>query len=445
MMRIVAGLLVAFMCGGAAAQAPEIAVVRPVVETPNLPDSRLESDGDDPAIWVHPTDPGRSIVAVAVKDGGIRVYDLEGALLQTIRPVELGSRDGRINNIDVAYGFTLADGSTVDVAVASDRGLDRIRVYRIDRDANRILAELTAPDAPRAFPERPRYSGNGLEANPLDDQNTAYGLTLWRDPSDGTLYVVATQRGKARLGLFRVEAKAAGGVAVRYVRDFRFPVIHDGQDLRLESDTNPAEDWNPQFEGLVVDRRTGTLYAGQEDVGIWRVDLPSGTADPTPFYETRGAPGSSFRERRSVIARDVEGLCLYYGPGNKGYLLASSQGQAHGDEDEILAQPPYDDSFAVFELGRAKPRLLGSFRVGPAAGRDIDAVQESDGADVLSFGLPGFERGLFVTQDGYDNDLDGLSGDTDSTNFKYVPWERIARSFDPPLLITPQAADPREP
>ena len=95
----------------------------------------------------------------------------------------------------------------------------------------------------------------------------------------------------------------------------------------------------------------------------------------------------------------------------------------------------------MFELRTGAPRLLGSFRVrknGP-----IDAVQESDGADVLSTGLPGFEQGLFVTQDGYNDDI--LSGDPEATNFKYVPWERIARSFDPPLRISPGAWNPRRP
>ena len=95
----------------------------------------------------------------------------------------------------------------------------------------------------------------------------------------------------------------------------------------------------------------------------------------------------------------------------------------------------------MFGLRSSVPELLGSFRVrkfGP-----VDAVQESDGADVISTGLPGFEHGLFVTQDGYNDDF--LSGDPEATNFKYVPWERIATAFDPPLVIAPGAWDPRRP
>jgi myo-inositol-hexaphosphate 3-phosphohydrolase len=70
-------------------------------------------------------------------------------------------------------------------------------------------------------------------------------------------------------------------------------------------------------------------------------------------------------------------------------------------------------------------------------------VQESDGADVLSTGLPGFENGLFVTQDGYAGDINGLDGEIPQTNFKFVDWKTIAESFDPPLAVTPNAADPR--
>ena len=89
----------------------------------------------------------------------------------------------------------------------------------------------------------------------------------------------------------------------------------------------------------------------------------------------------------------------------------------------------------------ARPNCSGSFRIRKTP--KIDAVQESDGADVISTGLPGFEQGLFITQDGYNDDI--LSGDPEASNFKYVPWERIARSFDPPLQIAPGAWNPRRP
>lgn len=422
------------------AWAGDIVVVQPHRETQNLPDNVFEADADDPAIWVHPTDPKRSLVITAVKDGGIRVYDLKARTVQVIDPVRTVDGDGRINNVDVAYGLALPDGARIDVAVATDRALDRIRIYRIDPDRKPPLVEITEADPPRAFPTRPTRDQKGVEANPLDEQDTAYGLALWRDRTKGRHFVAVSQRNQPRIGLFRLVPTAAGTVTVRQVADWLFPGAFRGQDLFQESDDDPLQDWSPQFEGMVVDHRTGILYAGQEDVGIWRIDLNSRAADKAPFVTTRGAPTSPFYEPKSPIARDVEGLTIYYGGRHGSYLIASSQGAAHGDD--AAPDPPWDDSFAVFQLAGTKlPTYRGSFRVG--ASKSIDAVQESDGADVIARGLPGFPQGLFVTQDGYDNDLNGLDGEVDSTNFKFVRWEEIAKAFNPPLAVAPAAKDPR--
>lgn len=413
-----------------------IGVVKPTLETRTLPDNAFESDGDDPAVWIARGDKAKSLVVTAVKDGGLRVYDLKGKRKQVIDPAPDG---GRINNVDVVYGLKLADGRKIDAAVASDRGLDVIRVFRIDGEADAPLVEITAKGAGRAFPKRPKIDGTGLEANPLEDQNTAYGLTTWKRPN-GDVLAVVTQRGEPRVGVFGLEPRKNGTVEAVYAYDFRTPVVHKGQDLRLENEDDPRKDWSPQFEGLAVDQRNGVLYAGQEDVGIWRYPLAKGEgAAPRLVYETRGSSESTFFNPKSVIARDVEGLCVYYSNGGKGYLIASSQGGAHGDQPAPDA--PYDDSFAVFGIdGKNDPALIGSFRVGAAKG--VDATQESDGAEVISFGLPGFEKGLFVTQDGYDGDE--LDGDPEASNFKFVKWEEIARSFGKKLAITPKAYNPRK-
>jgi len=55
---------------------------------------------------------------------------------------------------------------------------------------------------------------------------------------------------------------------------------------------------------MMVDQQAGVLYAGQEDVGIWRVDLKTRVAETTPFVET-----TAF-DPASPLARDVEGLTI---------------------------------------------------------------------------------------------------------------------------------------
>ncbi|QZO00978.1 phytase [Chenggangzhangella methanolivorans] len=374
-----AAIAALFIAHPAFSKAPEIGVVKPKLETETLTESDLDADADDPAVWVAPGDGADSLVVTAVKNGGVRVYDLKGKLVQRVDPAPDG---GRINNVDVVYGLKLADGSKIDAAIASDRGLDVIRIFKIERPENANddegpLVEITAKNPRRAFPQRPKENGKGLEDNPLEDQNTVYGLTAIKDPESGAVFAVGTQRGQPRLGVFRLVPRKGGTVEAVYFSEFRVPVVHKGQNLREENENDPLKDWSPQFEGLAVDLRAGVLYAGQEDVGIWRIPIRvRSDMKPKLIYETRGSKESSFHNPDSVISRDVEGLCVFYGEDDNAYLIASSQGNAHGDAPTPDA--PYDDSFVVFKLkGDDTPELIGSFRVGK--GKKIDAVQESDG------------------------------------------------------------------
>lgn len=74
-------------------------------------------DGDDPAIWIHPTRPDQSKIITTTKsaDGeGFGVFDLEGKLLQHLNA-------NKPNNVDVVFNFTLS-GQKVDLAYAACRG-----------------------------------------------------------------------------------------------------------------------------------------------------------------------------------------------------------------------------------------------------------------------------------------------------------------------------------
>ena len=73
-------------------------------ETPVLydDDEGGNASGDDPAIWVHPTDSSQSIVIATAKEGGLRVYDLASAELQSIAAdpaPRADGVDGRYNNV----------------------------------------------------------------------------------------------------------------------------------------------------------------------------------------------------------------------------------------------------------------------------------------------------------------------------------------------------------
>jgi 3-phytase len=283
--------------------------------------------------------------------------------------------------------------------VGSDRGQDLIRVWSIDGD--NVAAPLTyigAANPTRAFAYKPDGSDN-----PVSSQNTAYGMTLYRDVAADRMYVLATQRSQPRVAQFELVALADGTVDTQWVRDWDF--------ASMTANGTPVSLAGKQFEGLVVDQQSGLLYAGQEDVGIWRVDLNTGVAEANPFALSRTYDASS------PLRADIEGLTIYYGANGAGYLMASSQG---------------DNSFAVFDR-QAGNAYLGSFSIAAGA---YDSVQESDGADVTNIALPGYPQGLFITQDGNNTPEGG-------TDFKYVSWGDIAG----PLALTVDTAayDPRNP
>ena len=113
-----------------------VPLVRPALGTPRvldgvdpLPRRERPGDSDDPAIWVHPRQPTRSRVITTAKEGGLRVFDLDGRLVEEVRPDPLGSIS---YNVDVVEDFRLDRHHRVDLAVASDRVNDTVAIWSID-------------------------------------------------------------------------------------------------------------------------------------------------------------------------------------------------------------------------------------------------------------------------------------------------------------------------
>ncbi|MEV4943862.1 phytase [Streptomyces zaomyceticus] len=396
-------------------------VVAPRAETPVLHDDDAggNADADDPAIWRNAAAPGRSLVIATAKEGGLRVYDLDARPVQSIAaPPAEGPDDapGRFNNVDLVQGLRLSSGRT-DLAVTSDRGHDRLRFYRIDRDrAGGPLTDVTDPAAPAVF------SRDQAEIN---DQRTAYGLATWTDPASGKSFALVSRRERTGIALLELLPAAGGTVTYRKVRTLDLPTT-----FRLPDGTSwapcaePGE--LPQVEGMVVDPANGILYAGQEDVGIWRLraDL-TGTPKLIDKVREYGVPGVYDEETEECapgtdpgyggtrISSDVEGLTLVTESGGDGYLLASSQG---------------DNTFAAYdrEIGD-RNEYEGGFRVAPA-GSTLDGSEECDGAAALNAPLgPKYPRGLLVVQDGHDAPGDG---DRPATNFKFVDLGTVLDALD---------------
>ncbi|GAA2492486.1 phytase [Streptomyces gobitricini] len=405
---------------GTAASLPGMA---PRAETATLYDDEAggNADADDPAIWRNAARPDRSLVIATAKEGGLRVYDLDARQVQSVpAPPAAGPDDapGRFNNVDLVHGLRLPSGRA-DVTVTTDRGHDRLRIHRIAPGrAGGPLVDITDPAAP------PVFSANQEEIN---EQQTAYGLATWTDAASGRSYALVSRRNRTTVALLELTPTAAGTVTYRKVRSLDLP-----SSFRLPDGTSwtpcGEPDELPQVEGMVVDPANGMLYAGQEDVGVWRVRADLTGAAPKLIDRVReyGVPGVYDEETEECtagadpgfggtrLAADVEGLALLTEEDGDGYLLASSQG---------------DSTFALYdrELEDAN-EYEGGFRVTARADGSVDGSEECDGAAVLNAPLGAkYPNGLLVVQDGHDTPVDG---DREATNFAFVDLGELLERVD---------------
>jgi len=261
-------------------------VVEASVET--VPVQDYGDAADDPAIWVHPTDPARSLVIGTNKKRGLDVYDLAGQRLQSVP-------DGRMNNVDLRAGFPLA-GQQVAVVAASNRTDKSLALYRVD-PFNRRLENVAASMIP-----------TGL-ADP-------YGLCMYRSAKTGEYYVFIND---SEDGAFRQWRLVAEGdrIGAEVVRDFTV---------------------GSQAEGCVADDETGALYIAEEDVGIWRYNAePDAAPDRVAVDSTEGGR----------LNADVEGLGLFVGTEGGGYLVASNQG---GDNYAVYRREGANEFVGFFDV-----------------------------------------------------------------------------------------------
>jgi 3-phytase len=246
--------------------------------------------------------------------------------------------------------------------------------------------------------------------------------------------VVMSQRHQTNLVLVRLVSRPGGTVGFQRVDTLQLPSMFELRHGRTWTPCTEEDGEEPQVEGMVIDGRDGTLYAAQEDVGLWKISVARNAFEhPTLFDRvdefgreyTRTPDGDEFvceidpnspSEGSDYLHADAEGVTIYRLSGNTGYLLASSQGSS---------------TFLVYNLRSL--RLLGTFEIG---GGPTDHVDESDGAMVASVPLgTTFAQGLLVTHDGDDEPNE------DATNFKFTRWQDLAGPLG--LRVDTEHGDPR--
>ncbi len=438
---LIAMAVLAALSTGAAAQAAQVQAVRETPPSLDYDDGERLANADDPAIWVHPDedDQDESLIIGTLKEGGIDVYNLHGLRLQHIPSLLAANPDHprqRFNNVDLVYGFRLG-GKKVDLAVASDRGFDRLAIYKINpngSDAPVPLTEVTKTGLPFVF------AANQGEVN---DELTVMGIGTARLENGQTIAFV-TRNDRSEVAKFRLYDAGNGKVGYAPLVRFNLPsqfALPNGQTWTPCLDEDGL---TPMAEGTVIDREHGFVYIGQEAIGLWRTTIDNPAANltliekastfGTPYtrtfdedeeeyvceYLTDQDPGYGGR-----LERDVEGVTLYEADDGEGYVIVSSQGS-----NEYLVFDREDDN-----------DYIGTFSIVDGA---VDGTQETDGIGVSNADFGGaFDDGLFVAMDGFNEPdiLDEEGEPIENTNFKFVRWEDIADELD---LIVDDEQDIRD-
>ncbi len=318
---------------------PEGPAVTPVLETE--PVKGFGDAADDPAIWVHPTDPSLSLVLGTDKTatGGIYSYELDGSVREFF-PL------GEVNNVDLRGGFEL-DGKDVTLVTTTLRTDDTLVILALDPET-RMLSEVSAGTVTTA--------------------PSNYGLCMYRSPEGKTFVYVNTTDGAFQ----QFELVADGDrVAASLVREFCV-------------ETQP--------EGCVADDEAGRLFVGEEGFGVWV--FPAEAEGPSTGSEAPNCDGAIegtlfASTLAGDLARDVEGMAIADQGDGEGLLIVSAQG---------------NHEFVVFDR-KPPHAKKGAFTVWGGGNDCIDGVEETDGLDVTTASLGGaFPEGLFVVQDGFNGD-----------------------------------------
>ena len=309
----------------------------------------------DPALWVNPQDPTKSMILAANGTDGLGVYDMAGA-----KVAQTGVNSAAISGVDTRNGFTLG-GSPVSVATAVGEGGVKhglMHFYIIDP----ATGKLTNKSA------------------------TAAGI----DPPGGTRATSAPSAcTRARTRTTPTPSSCPPTARWPRFSSSRTPAPSRSRPVRGYGSTPTAPVWDVSAEaaktvaGCVADDEMKTLYVSRRRRASGSSAPSPATRRPAPLIDTptTATPAGHLTDTTLGLALAKTGV-------GAGYLIASSPAKVGTD--------PMADSFMVYDRA-AGNAFVRPFHVAEGA---LDNCEQTDGIDAAAgnFGT-NFPSGMFVCQD----------------------------------------------
>jgi len=265
--------------------------VQPTAETQPVITSGTAIQGG--ALWVHPTDPGNSLLLVPESLNGLFLYRLDGTEQARF------SQQGGAVGVDVQENVRVG-GITQQLVVVASQTLQALVAYIVDPTTLQLQSAGLANITTQGF-------------NPNS-------VALYVSPTSGRVFVFA---GGATGNVWQFEltaqAQTDGGIASNLVRTLNV---------------------GGAVAGLAVDDAQGTLYVVQQNTAIWQYNAEPNAGDARTSVDTVTGGG---------LSQPLGGVALYAPSSSGGYLLAVNGGE---NEVRVYDRSPRAHTFrGSFTLG----------------------------------------------------------------------------------------------
>lgn len=251
-----------------------VQVVKPVYVT-----DPVIHDTDDPAIWINPTDPAKSLIVGTDKDsvGALYVFDLKGKVIDSLVRRDIQ----RPNNVDISYELSLGN-QTIDFAVTGERLTSKLRFF--------------------SLPEMKEINAGGIEifqGETGPEYRDLMGVAAFKSPKSGKTYVIAGRKNGPTDGTYL----------------WQYEVIGENGQIRLELVRKFGQySGIKEIEAIAVDAQLGFIYYSDEGVGVRKY-----YAEPDMGNEELALFGTT------GFTDDHEGISIYKLDDTTGYILVSDQ------------------------------------------------------------------------------------------------------------------------